>query len=74
MIKCNSFQLSGCGGMADAADSKSAAREGVRVRVPLSAFTITKSLDFTIKSGLFCYANDVKLFHKLREILRGLFG
>ena len=29
--------LSGCGGMADAVDSKSTAREGVRVRVPPSA-------------------------------------
>ncbi len=32
------YIVCGCGGMADAADSKSAARKGVRVQVPPSAF------------------------------------
>ena len=38
-----SEEISGCGGMADAADSKSAARKGVRVQVPPSA--VSKKTD-----------------------------
>lgn len=42
MIKLSKL-LSGCGGMADAVDSKSTAREGVRVRVPPSAVSMLSS-------------------------------